>query len=65
MLDSGQGGLYPFSEVAASPCSTPAANHDSRTIFEKYRDFDLRSCARPGHQARDQERAAADLSTAS
>ena len=59
LLDSGQGGLYPlFRKCALAVLNRAAIIDDSRAIFEKYRDFDLRIVRqRLGNQARDQERA--------
>jgi len=43
LLDSGQGGLYPlFRQCALAVLNSGSAIDDSRLIFEKYRDFDLR-----------------------
>jgi pyrimidine/purine-5'-nucleotide nucleosidase len=43
LLDSGQGGLYPlFRRCALAVLNSGSDLDDSRLIFEKYRDFDLR-----------------------
>ena len=43
LLDSGQGGLYPlFRQCALAVLNSGSNIDDSRLIFEKYRDFDLR-----------------------
>ncbi len=43
LLDSGQGGLYPlFRKCALAVLNTGGNIDDTRLIFEKYRDFDLR-----------------------
>ena len=43
LLDSGQGGLYPlFRKCALAVLNSGSDLDDSRAIFEKYRDFDLR-----------------------
>src|SRR5216684_2907925 len=43
LLDSGQGGLYPlFRKCALAVLNSGSDIDDSRAIFEKYRDFDLR-----------------------
>src|SRR5580693_8426191 len=43
LLDSGQGGLYPlFRKCALAVLNSGSDIHDTRLIFEKYRDFDLR-----------------------
>src|ERR1700722_17973707 len=43
LLDSGQGGLYPlFRKCALAVLNSGSNIDDARTIFEKYRDFDLR-----------------------
>jgi predicted Rossmann-fold nucleotide-binding protein len=43
LLDSGQGGLYPlFRKCALAVLNAGSSIDDSRLIFEKYRDFDLR-----------------------
>src|SRR5580693_8690647 len=43
LLDSGQGGLYPlFRKCALAVLSSGSDISDARTIFEKYKDFDLR-----------------------
>src|SRR5450432_2229119 len=43
LLDSGQGGLYPlFRQCALAVLNSGSNIDDSRQIFEKYRDFDLR-----------------------
>ena len=43
LLDSGQGGLYPlFRKCALAVLNSGGGQDDSRQIFEKYRDFDLR-----------------------
>ncbi|MGA2191076.1 MAG: nucleotide 5'-monophosphate nucleosidase PpnN [Steroidobacteraceae bacterium] len=43
LLDSGQGGLYPlFRKCALAVLNSGSKIDDSRRIFEKYRDFDLR-----------------------
>ena len=43
LLDSGQGGLYPlFRKCALAVLSSGAEIDDARSIFEKYKDFDLR-----------------------
>jgi hypothetical protein len=43
LLDSGQGGLYPlFRKCALAVLSSGAEVSDARTIFEKYKNFDLR-----------------------
>ncbi len=43
LLDSGQGGLYPlFRKCALAVLNSGSDIDDSRLIFEKYKDFDLR-----------------------
>jgi len=43
LLDSGQGGLYPlFRRCALAVLNSGSDLDDTRMIFEKYRDFDLR-----------------------
>jgi hypothetical protein len=43
LLDSGQGGLYPlFRKCALAVLNSGSDLDDSRKIFEKYKDFDLR-----------------------
>ena len=43
LLDSGQGGLYPlFRKCALAVLSSGAEIDDARTIFDKYKGFDLR-----------------------
>jgi len=43
LLDSGQGGLYPlFRKCALAVLNSGSDIDDSRRIFEKFRDFDLR-----------------------
>ncbi len=43
LLDSGQGGLYPlFRKCALAVLNSGGDLDDTRLIFEKYRDFDLR-----------------------
>ncbi len=43
LLDSGQGGLYPlFRKCALAVLNSGSDIDDTRVIFEKYRDFDLR-----------------------
>jgi predicted Rossmann-fold nucleotide-binding protein len=43
LLDSGQGGLYPlFRQCALAVLNSGSPIDDSRLIFAKYRDFDLR-----------------------
>ena len=43
LLDSGQGGLYPlFRKCALAVLSSGSELADARTIFDKYKDFDLR-----------------------
>jgi pyrimidine/purine-5'-nucleotide nucleosidase len=43
LLDSGQGGLYPlFRKCALAVLNSGSTIDDSRLIFEKYRDFDIR-----------------------
>ena len=43
LLDSGQGGLYPlFRKCALAVLNSGSDIDDTRLIFEKYRDFDLR-----------------------
>ena len=43
LLDSGQGGLYPlFRKCALAVLNSGSKIDDSRLIFEKYKDFDLR-----------------------
>ncbi len=43
LLDSGQGGLYPlFRKCALAVLNSGSPIDDSRLIFEKYKDFDLR-----------------------
>src|SRR6267142_835889 len=43
LLDSGQGGLYPlFRKCALAVLNSGSHIDDTRVIFEKYRDFDLR-----------------------
>ena len=43
LLDSGQGGLYPlFRKCALAVLSSGSEISDARTIFEKFKDFDLR-----------------------
>jgi hypothetical protein len=43
LLDSGQGGLYPlFRKCALAVLNSGSDIDDSRAIFEKYKDFDLR-----------------------
>jgi pyrimidine/purine-5'-nucleotide nucleosidase len=43
LLDSGQGGLYPlFRRCALAVLNSGSDLDDTRLIFEKYRDFDLR-----------------------
>jgi len=43
LLDSGQGGLYPlFRKCALAVLNSGSDIDDSRRIFEKYKDFDLR-----------------------
>jgi predicted Rossmann-fold nucleotide-binding protein len=43
LLDSGQGGLYPlFRKCSLAVLNSGSTVDDSRLIFEKYRDFDLR-----------------------
>ncbi len=43
LLDSGQGGLYPlFRKCALAVLNSGSNIDDSRRIFEKYKDFDLR-----------------------
>ena len=43
LLDSGQGGLYPlFRQCALAVLNAGNPIDDSRLIFEKFRDFDLR-----------------------
>ena len=43
LLDSGQGGLYPlFRKCALAVLNSGSDIDDSRQIFEKYKDFDLR-----------------------
>src|SRR6267154_1198736 len=43
LLDSGQGGLYPlFRKCALAVLNSGSALDDTRRIFEKYKDFDLR-----------------------
>ena len=43
LLDSGQGGLYPlFRKCALAVLNSGSAIDDTRSIFEKYKDFDLR-----------------------
>src|SRR5258708_25077764 len=43
LLDSGQGGLYPlFRKCALAVLNSGSAMDDTRRIFEKYKDFDLR-----------------------
>src|ERR1700761_6882986 len=43
LLDSGQGGLYPlFRKCALAVLNSGSDIDDSRLIFEKYQDFDLR-----------------------
>src|ERR1700729_2440051 len=43
LLDSGQGGLYPlFRKCALAVLNSGGDIDDTRVIFEKYRDFDLR-----------------------
>src|ERR1700692_2915376 len=43
LLDSGQGGLYPlFRKCALAVLNSGSNIDDTRLIFEKYRDFDLR-----------------------
>ncbi len=43
LLDSGQGGLYPlFRKCALAVLNSGSAIDDARSIFEKYKDFDLR-----------------------
>jgi predicted Rossmann-fold nucleotide-binding protein len=43
LLDSGQGGLYPlFRKCALAVLNSGSDADDARSIFEKYRDFDLK-----------------------
>ena len=43
LLDSGQGGLYPlFRKCALAVLNSGSELDDTRRIFEKYKDFDLR-----------------------
>ncbi len=43
LLDSGQGGLYPlFRQCALAVLSSGSDISDARSIFDKYKDFDLR-----------------------
>src|SRR6266568_3501013 len=43
LLDSGQGGLYPlFRKCALAVLNSGSDVDDTRVIFDKYRDFDLR-----------------------
>ncbi len=43
LLDSGQGGLYPlFRQCALAVLNSGSDQDDSRLIFEKYKDFDLK-----------------------
>src|ERR1700754_2605310 len=43
LLDSGQGGLYPlFRKCALAVLASGVEVEDSRALFEKYRDFDLK-----------------------
>src|SRR5260221_13671997 len=43
LLDSGQGGLYPlFRKCALAVLNSGSVLDDTRRIFEKYKDFDLR-----------------------
>ena len=43
LLDSGQGGLYPlFRKCALAVLNSGSTLDDTRRIFEKYKDFDLR-----------------------
>jgi len=43
LLDSGQGGLYPlFRKCALAVLNSGSGHDDTRRIFEKYKDFDLR-----------------------
>lgn len=43
LLDSGQGGLYPlFRRCALAVLNSGSHNDDSRELFDKYRDFEIR-----------------------
>jgi predicted Rossmann-fold nucleotide-binding protein len=43
LLDSGQGGLYPiFRKCALAVLNTGSDFDEARTVFEKYKDFDLK-----------------------
>src|SRR6202795_4132769 len=49
LLDSGQGGLYPlFRKCALAVLNSGSEIDDARVIFEKNKDFILRSGGRPG-----------------
>lgn len=48
LLDRGQGGLYPlFRRCALAILNCGSDSDDPRTLFEKYRDFDLRITQQP------------------
>ncbi len=49
LLDTSQGGLYPlFRSCALAVLNSGAPTDNAKEIFDRYRDFEIRSCVTPG-----------------